>query len=101
MSTRATRDLLPGDTVRGAGPTVRTVLENIHPRPESRWHVLRWRDGTSFWSEADDVWELHEPSTLQADAWDQGYAAGRADTAAEQPNVSRPPHLYARNPYRA
>lgn len=99
MTTRATADLRPGDTVCVAGPTVRTLRENIPPRTGSRWHVLRWEDGSSFWSACDDSWELTEP---QADAWDQGEAAGRANAETERRHgtLPVPPHLYVRNPYR-
>lgn len=57
---RTTADLRPGDTVRMSGPTVRTVKTNVPSRPGSHWdgHVLIFEDGTSFWSESTDRWEV-------------------------------------------
>jgi hypothetical protein len=57
--TRTTQDLRPGDTIRSGDLTVRMVKTNAPPpRPESRWHVLIFEDGTSFWSDFDDIWEV-------------------------------------------
>jgi hypothetical protein len=96
---RTTRELRPGDTVRAAGPTVRTVLVNDPPRPGSRWHVLGFRDGTSFWSAQDDCWELAPVLREYAIRNSQGeifpmpsraYAQHVAEGAPDLQAVSRP-----------
>jgi hypothetical protein len=64
--TRTTAELRPGDTVRAAHPVIRTVRENVPPRPDSRWHVLVFEDGTSCWSASGDLWELVPPPPTPA-----------------------------------
>lgn len=100
MSTRYTRDLLPGDRFQSVTGKVRTVKTNTPPGPGGTAHVLTMEEGTTLISQADTRWEVLPPDP--AAVWDQGYTAGRANAATERRHgtLPIPPHEFQRNPYR-
>jgi hypothetical protein len=89
VSTRYTRDLLPGDRFRSVTGKVRTVLTNSPPKPGGTTHLLTMEEGTWLMSQADTSWELLPPDP--AAIWDQGYAAALHDASESIPQE---------NPYR-
>ena len=68
MITKRTDDLRPGDRVRTTYGE-RAVREVTGPRPGHRWYSVLWEMGSlpgpkGEWAEAEDEWQVVEPSKL-------------------------------------